>query len=177
MHSSALRFIDAFLVSNEGAHGEDQITPIELCTVSKEDIQRLVAYWRQVSIQRSQESVPQERTGFTGMLREVTEERQESAQIPASPAAPRAVASTLARATSTLSGNTDERTLNQAQALAAYLGWMGLGPLRDVLGLSAAEARTVLETLQQHGVIERGDMTTLRFIRLAANPMGKDSPG
>ncbi len=167
LHSSALRFTDAFIINNTGARSDPDITPVELCAVSTDDIQRLVAYWRQASIQRAQEVPTPERTGLTGVLRGTTEEPPSRPQT----TPPRTAVSTLARATYTLSGSTDERLHKQAQALAAYLGWLGVGPLRDVLGLSAGEARALLEALQRAGVIEEGDSPTLRFIRLAANPL------
>ena len=52
----------------------------------------------------------------------------------------------------------------QATALAAYLGWLGVGPLCDIFGLSADEARNVLHSLQESGILEATSSPTPRFI-------------
>jgi hypothetical protein len=54
----------------------------------------------------------------------------------------------------------------RARALAAYLGWLSIGPLRDVLELSEAEAHRVILDLQAGGLLEAGDGPIWRFTRL-----------
>jgi hypothetical protein len=170
LHSSALRFVDAFVISKEAGQKNAEITPVELCTVTGDDMQRLIAYWRQMSIQRAQSTSEHQTRGVTGILAEL-ETRPPTP--PTGQTAARPVTAALARATYALSGDADERRLQQAQALAAYLGWLGISPLRDVLGLSAAEARATLAVLQRAQVIEDGDTPVLRFLRLAENPLAE----
>ncbi len=172
LHSSALRFIDAFIVTSQGAKKETEVQPVELCTINGDDLKALVNYWRKAGIQRTQEIPENQRTGLTGILPDL--ESDQGISNAAARPVNRPITSSLARATYALSGSTDERLLKQAQALAAYLGWLGIGPLRDVLGLSTAEARATLEALQSTGVIESGEGNMLRFMRLAANPLNSD---
>jgi hypothetical protein len=168
-HSSALRFIDAFIVDKKQTAG---ITPVELCAVGDDEIQRLTTYWRQMATQRAQDPKIQTRkTGFTDLLPEIDSEPRLASPLPT-----RTRVGTLAKATQALSSPDEDRILGQAQALAAYLGWIGMGPLRDVLGLSAGEARAILAALQNLGIIENGDSPVLRFVRLADNPMQDGHP-
>lgn len=164
-HNSALRFVDAFIVKGT------ETTPIELCAVGDDEIERLIAYWRQAASLRAQEARPRQRTGLTDLLPPLAETDRAAAPLPT-----RTRAGTLARATQALSSSaeTENKLLGQAQALAAYLGWIGLGPLRDVLGLSPGEARTLIAALQNLGVVEEGDAPVLRFVRLAENPLAGD---
>lgn len=171
VYGSALRFVDAFFVENQR---DTTSLPIELCTVAPEEIQRLVTYWRGAAVQRGREMTSREHTGLIELLPELA--GSDLAERPAASSLPtRTRAGTLARATQAL-GSLDENTvLQRAQALAAYLGWIGVGPLHDVLGLSIGEARAVIAALQNLGVVESGDKTTLRFIRLAENPLSLKS--
>ncbi|MBZ0293936.1 MAG: hypothetical protein K8L99_15330 [Anaerolineae bacterium] len=153
LHHSALRFIDGFLIDKNEA-----ITPLEFCDITAEDMQRLVTYWQHAAAQR----VREEPVG-TGETATTT---SSGAMTPP--------ASTLAKATFALAGSSDKRLIQQAEALAAYLGWLGVGPLRDVLGLSAADARAVLEQLQESGVLESGSGPILRFNRLTDNPLADE---
>jgi hypothetical protein len=163
-HSSALRFIDAFLVDKRQS---PEIIPVELCAITDDEAQRLSTYWRQMATQRAQEPKPRERrTGLTDLLPPLDDPSRQAAPLPT-----RTRVGTLARATQALSSNEEDRILGQAQALAAYLGWIGIGPLRDVLGLPTGEARAILAALQSIGVIETGDGPVLRFVRLADNPL------
>lgn len=169
-HSTALRFVDGFILSGR------EITPVEFCTVTDDEVQRLTNYWRQMAAQRTQDpKLVQKRSGVTDLLPQFGD--AEPAARPAAPLPTRTRVGTLARATQALSSGEEDRVLNQAQALAAYLGWIGVGPLRDVLGLSVGEARAVMTVLQNMGVVEEGSLPALRFIRLAENPLppGEDS--
>lgn len=168
-HSSALRFIDAFIVDKKQT---TTITPVELCAVGDEEIQRLTTYWRQMATQRAQDPKVQVRkTGFTDLLPDIDPEPRLASPMPT-----RTRIGTLAKATQALSSNIEDRILGQAQALAAYLGWIGMGPLRDVLGLSSGEARAILAALQNLGIVESGDGPVLRFVRLADNPLPDSHP-
>lgn len=54
----------------------------------------------------------------------------------------------------------DMESLRRAQALATYLGWLGRGPLMDVLGLSVEEADVMIAILQARQILERGSSPT-----------------
>jgi hypothetical protein len=176
LHTTALRFVDAFILSQRDP---DAITAVELCVVNDQDIQNLVSYWRQLANQRSQEARPRERTGLTDLLPDLegsglgqpqTDRPGTGSLMPT-----RTRAGALARATQALTTEADERLVVQAMTLAAYLGWIGVGPLRDIFGVSANEARSTIASLQRMGVVEEGSATILRFIRLADNPLDNDS--
>lgn len=171
LHSTALRFVDAFLVSSDEM---EDIIPMELCTVADRDIQNLISYWQQIANQRTREMSRRERTGLTDLLPEL-----EGSGLGASEPARRATGSlptrtragTLARATQILSGENDEKLIAQCMTLAAYLGWLGVGPIRDIFGVSSREALAVIGVLQSQGVIEESDGPVYRFLRLADNPL------
>lgn len=170
---SMLRFIDAFVVDRKNGNASEPV-PVELCAVPDDEVLSAVQYWKQAAKQRSQEVAPAEvrpaTTGLTGYLRmptetnpshSVTQNLQSQSKIVPEVAAFAAVENV--------------SVLQQAQALAAYLGWLGIGPLRDVLGLSADQARAVFNRLKSAGVLEASDTPTARFIRLSENPLD-DSP-
>jgi hypothetical protein len=174
LHASALRFVDAFVINKRQT---PDVIPIELCTISEQDMQNLITYWRQLATQRAREARPQERTGLTDILPELEGSglgTSETPQRATGPLPTRTRAGILARATQALSGEADEKTVTQAMTLAAYLGWLGIGPLRDIFSLSGAEARTVITTLQNMGVIEDGEGPIYRFQRLIENPLLQD---
>lgn len=50
--------------------------------------------------------------------------------------------------------------IQKAQALATYLGWLGIGPLIDILGLSQKEAETIIAILQARQILERSKSPT-----------------
>lgn len=172
LHTTALRFIDGFVISRER---DAEIFPVELCTVSDEDMRNLVSYWRQLATQRSRDARSRERTGLTDLLPELEGSGLGTTEIPQRATGPlptRTRAGILARATQALSGEaTDDKLLVQSMTLAAYLGWLGIGPLRDIFGLSAGEARAILAALQNQGIIESGDGPIFRFLRLVDNPL------
>ena len=174
LHASALRFIDAFVVTREQS---TSVVPVELCVSTEHDLQNLISYWRQLATQRSQEVRARERTGLTDLLPELEGSGLGTAETPQRATGPlptRTRAGVLARATQVLSsGENDEKLIAQSMTLAAYLGWLGIGPLRDIFGLSAGEARAVIAALQSMQVIEEGDGPVYRFIRLADNPLNQ----
>lgn len=119
----------------------DTVIPVELCAVSPEEIAASVGYWKQVMSNRSQEIGADSQRAATGE------------QLLVNRRAP-------------LAGSIDER----ASMLAAYLGWLSVGALHDIFGLSNGEATETIAKLQESGVIESGDGGMFRFIRLADAP-------
>lgn len=170
-HNSLMRFVDAFVVDT----AKDEIIPVELCAVSNEEVQRTIAYWQQASVQRSQEANTRVsgKTGVTGILEPppamAAEMRARSTATQEQVSVADATATSTQTATTVLNTNA-EATLRNAQALAAYLGWIGVGPLQDILGLSHDEALATLMVLRKMGVIEKGESPTPRFIRLSTDP-------
>lgn len=167
-HGSLLRFVDGFIVDK--TNEEDPI-PVELCAITDDEVARVAEYWRQAAIQRKQDTQMAQisgKTGVTGLLRPV---ETAEAEIPPTPPVPeKPKPDTLARATQVLASHPEnENSIVQAQALAAYLGWLGVGPLHDVLGLSVSEAHIILNTLQKLGVLETTDTPTPRFIRAVSS--------
>lgn len=158
---SAFPFIDALYIE-QGR--EIQATPIELAAPQDDELQRLARYWqRSQQVETPQAVLPTPaRSGVTAMLTPLPD----SALAGVVPETPRA--ELLARATQSLAGETDSKILRQSEALAAYLGWLGVGPLEDILGLSQEEARGIMTTLQSRGVLEEGNQPTPRFKRLVA---------
>jgi hypothetical protein len=169
---SMLRFVDAFLVDRN--QGGNEPVPLELCAVPEDEVQSAVQYWKQAARQRSQEVPPAQArpaaTGLTGYLRIPNE--APTATTGQSAAQTRTVPEVAAFSAVE---NTD--VLQQAQALAAYLGWLGAGPLKDVLGLSIDQARAVINRLKSAGVLEESTTPTARFIRLAENPLTSSQDG
>lgn len=175
LHPTALRFVDALLV--EARDQQEEVLPVELCTAYDEDMQNLVSYWRQLATQRIRDPRTQDRTGLTDLLPELEGSGLGTTETPqrATGLLPtRTRAGILARATQALSGHNDDKLLVQAMTLAAYLGWLGVGPLRDIFGVSGAEAQTILVSLQTMGVIEEGDGPIYRFLRLSDNPLDQN---
>jgi hypothetical protein len=150
-HKSMLRFIDVFFVDSQGG-----VAPVEICAIALEEIQRTVSYWQQAAQQRRQESQTTEvsgRTGVTGFL----------SPTPAEAAAEPATA-TPGEGRLPFADPVGATRIQRAQALAAYLGWIGAGPLQDVLGFSAADAQQIIAEFKASGVVENNDSPTPRFI-------------
>jgi DNA segregation ATPase FtsK/SpoIIIE-like protein len=164
-HNSLLRFIDALVIDSSS----DDITPVELPNASETEAQNAVNYWRQASAIRMQDQPAEQpisgRTGVTGMLDPSSTEPASRAPVP-SPALDRST-DLLARTAQITGGGatTAEVTLQQAQALAAYLGWIGIGPLQDILGMSVDEAKKTLIALRTMGIVENSNSPTPRFVR------------
>jgi len=178
-HASLLRFIDAFIVRESD---EEPVIPAELYAISNMEINRAVEYWRENAKQRYEDAQMQSISGKTGVTdilepTEETEDKRPSPPVPDKPAP-----SVLARATQVLEsvvvkqqealeaseGNAKGRVLQQAQALAAYLGWLGVGPLEDIFGYTADEAQVVIRELQKQGVLENTDCAIARFMPLSS---------
>lgn len=177
------QFVDAVLVETNGDTGT---IPLEIYTISDEEIQRATSYWGRASAQRVHRPAgtgqPTSPTGVTSLLPAVREtgtmaavstDSQEMPRVEPKPAARRSHRETQPAVPSW--PDADATTLHRAQALAAYLGWLGLGPLQDVLGLSADDAQTMLATLQSRGILDSDGSPTPRFVRLAANPLNESA--
>lgn len=54
----------------------------------------------------------------------------------------------------------------QSIALAAYLGWLSVGALHDIFGMSNEEAQEMIDKLRADNIIEDIDGPTFRFMRL-----------
>jgi len=169
-HSSVLRFVDAFLLENDLGS-----TPLELSMIAPSEMQRAVTYWKQTAVHRVREPAVVgngSRTGLTSLLPKVSETLEFSRKEPPAPPVPaKPSLDTLSRAAQVLAVPEDETRLRQSQLLAAYLGWLSIGPLQDVLDMSPAEARGMMTTLQNMGVLENGESAMLRFVRLAGAPV------
>lgn len=156
-------FVDGFLLERSA-----EITPLAFGGVSDGEVARVVDYWQAAAVQRSSESPPSALT--TRDIERFLEEPAggDTAEVGASPARmptpPLPSSAALARATEFLTP--EDLKLARARALTAYLGWLGYGPLHDVLGLSEEEATGILARLQEEGVLETGDGPIWRFVRL-----------
>jgi hypothetical protein len=184
-HPSLMRFIDAFVVDK--SNSSVQITPVELCSTANNELISAVTYWQQNRQQRTNE-VPVDtpvsgKTGVTDLLT-IPEMPIETSQGTISFQAP-----PISRQTTMLVGpNTsgvatlepleteDEmqtsevqplesnKVLQQATALSAYLGWLSIGALMDVLSLSEDDADNILEELKRQRILENSNSPTPRFI-------------
>lgn len=182
-HPSLLRFIDAFVVNDDAQ--EKEIIPVELCSISNQEIQSTINYWLEASKQRFKDTQLTQTTK-TGMTEILSPAAEAMAEIPAPPVPEKPSAAAITRATQMLASIQATRTstipqhngsklpppeetptlLKQAQALAAYLGWLGVGPLHDILLLAPEDAATIVRELQAMGVLENIDTPTPRFLRL-----------
>lgn len=159
-HGSQLRFIDGFWHDTR----TDTTQPVEIATVADDEINEVVTYWQQAAAKRDKEENQQRVSGKTGVTQaldpSVVEEyvRRKKQQASEDP--------------EQLNQFTDQTnsppqvSLQQAQALAAYLGWIGIGPLQDVLGMSSEEAKRTITVLRVMGIVEDGTSPTPRFLRL-----------
>ncbi len=120
-----------------------QVTALQIGTVTGGEVGRVVDYWR----------------------RAMTHRRAGPESIPAE-------ASAVMAEPSSASTSESDLTYERARALAAYLGWLSVGPLRDILGLSDDMARRILSRMQNEGVLEQGDGPVLRHRRIDGGPPG-----
>lgn len=181
-HPSLLRFIDAFII--EKSTTDQKILPVELSSTTSNELVSAVTYWQQNRQQRQEDSPTNANiSGKTG----ITELLQSPDDIPAlMPDKTPEKSSPLTRATAILldrdtqpievaspeiitSENETAHTrpdtlLHQATALSAYLGWVSVGVLTDVLHISPQVAFNLLQQLKQKGIIENSDSPAPRFI-------------
>lgn len=69
----------------------------------------------------------------------------------------------------TLAPDDNGTLLQQSIALSAYLGWISRGALRDIFNISEQEAGDLIIQLQKQLVVEQGEQSVLRFIRIDKN--------
>ncbi len=169
--------------------------PIELPEVDNKQIGQILKYWRRVATLRNTDSpdaAPIPPTGLTGYLRRTGQtgallaarQQREAEQSDASLSA-----AILAEVPAIIKAERDtkpdlpvvdentppvprhflllEKKYRRAGALAAYLGWLSIGPLIDVLEQSPQDARATLKALQEAGLLEAGESPILRFMRLS----------
>ncbi len=161
-HRSLTRFVDAFVIER------DQITPVEICAISADEIKRTMTYWRHAARQRSTEHDITQisgKTGVTSLLPGAPELR--TTQIETVQLTPKELDTS---GSSKLAWQEIDLPLDHAEALAAYLGWIGTGPLQDVLGLTLNDAHKTINALKERGLIEDNDSLTPRYIRLSEEP-------
>lgn len=169
-HGSLLRFVDGFAVRDDG----QTVTPLEVPAVSADEIKSLISYWHHAAKQRQQEDFLPRVSGKTGVTQELDQEtamraieaqRAKSSDVESQAA----VVAEVESGRPPLTNDVDQPpqvSLQQAQALAAYLGWIGVGPLQDILGLTPDEAVKTLTALRIMGIVEDNDSATPRFLRL-----------
>jgi DNA segregation ATPase FtsK/SpoIIIE-like protein len=158
-HNSLLRFIDGAYIN-----GDSIPNPVELPTMYPDEMKRLVEYWKKIDKNRNQENAQQAisgKTGVTEVLKRPTEfdEDHELLEI-TDEANPLGLPEPIIETRTTV-----EISLQQAQALATYLGWIGIGPLQDILGMSVEESKKTITVLKTMGIVENSDSHTPRLIR------------
>lgn len=157
-----MRFADALLLE-----GQRALTPLEQCVVAADEIAAVVGYWTRSANQRA--GVPEPAPTFEEAM-PVAPDGDPFAEpdifipleVGAEPPPP-------------LAGTAQnmEMVLRRARALAAYLGWLSVGPLRDILDLSESQARSVMDQLKAEGLLEPKMAPTLRYQRLGEPPGGE----
>lgn len=152
-------FVEAVLIN-----GKDEPIQLELPEVEDRTLTNLIKYWRQSTAKRSMEALAQGRkrsSGDTGLLTLRQDARLKIAKMAQN--TPRDLdpqpAVEVAEAA-------DETHLRRSRALAAYLGWLGLGPLIDVLEISLEDAQSTINSLQNEGLLEEGSGPVWRYRRL-----------
>lgn len=168
-HGSLMRFIDAFVIETKN----DTIIPVELCAISQAEVEKLVDYWRRITEQRKEETKITQvsgTTGVTGMLQRPEAYQKSGGTGPLSPVGESGVAVAEPQTGTGIEAETqsDRLLVQQAQALAAYLGWIGIGPLQDILGMSVTDAKKTIMILKAMGIIEDNHSPVARFIRLTS---------
>lgn len=169
--------------------------PVELPVVDSKRVGQVLKYWRRVATLRNTDSpdaAPIPSTGLTGYLKRTGQtgsllaarQQREAEQSDASLSA-----AILAEVPAIIKAEKDtkpdlpvvdentppaprhflllEKKYRRAGALAAYLGWLSIGPLIDVLEQSPQEARATMKALQGAGLLELGESPMLRFVRLS----------
>ena len=156
-----LKFIDGILVD---AESDDDPMTLEIPTVSEAEIVDMVKTWANLKERRDQERERKGKpatTGDTGLLTlrkdiqptpntMLLEPHDEHVIVP-------------------------DAVIMSAKAMAAYLGWLSVGPLKEVLQLTGDEAEETLRVLQDMGILEPDDGPVLRYARPEHPPNG-DSP-
>lgn len=182
-HPSLLRFVDSFLVSKL------HVDPIELPAITASDIRAVTNYWKKNTKNRH-DTINILNISGNGeeTVRQLVQELVNEKMLASPPIPDKPSPEALARAAEVLSEeerqtdvfpmterisangshhleqtdhlNVTVETIHRAQALATYLGWLGKGPLMDVLGLNMEEAKAVIAILQARQILERGSNPT-----------------
>lgn len=135
--------------------------PLELAAVTTPEIKRIIAYWDDMKTRRTQtlqEKGQPKPTGNTGLLTL----RKDML--------PPAITDDDTQEPVYEDVVIEDETISSAGALAAYLGWLAVGPLRDVLLLDDAQSRETVRILISLGTLEGGEGPVWRFARLADPP-------
>ncbi|GAB4454429.1 MAG: hypothetical protein Kow00120_24270 [Anaerolineae bacterium] len=149
-----MRFVDALYLKGEDA------TPLELCIAPAEEVAAIVAYWVRAGQQReAQRSAPPAEAAASPGPPPTRSETFIAMEVGEAQPPP------LMEAAQTM-----ETILPRARALAAYLGWLSAGPLREVLGLTEKQAASVMDQLRAEGLLEPKVAPTLRYRRLDTPP-------
>jgi hypothetical protein len=139
-------------------------TPLIFGEISDAEVERTVAYWQRIVTQRINEHQTQAESEPDAPAEESAQASEPLADKPKLPIPPPPSPSVLVRAADVLTSQDVRRS--RAAALAAYLGWLGVGPLQDVLGFTEAQAHDLLNAMQADGLLEPGDGPIWRFARL-----------
>ncbi|MBN1285775.1 MAG: hypothetical protein JXB47_10280 [Anaerolineae bacterium] len=151
-----LKFVDALLVEGDQA----KATPVGQCAAPSDDIASLKGYWQQAA-QKHTAAAPAgapdigavSGAGLTGEPEGIVTD----------------ISGDIVRPASEMEVLQDV-ILPRARALAAYLGWLSAGPLRDILGVNERQAETIMRQLREEGLLEPKLAPALRFRRLSEPP-------
>jgi len=166
-YQGSIRFVDGFIFERDKP---PRVTPVELYAIAEEEIDQTISYWQRAAKQRAENQRVSEDLDLSSLFHPA-EETADNDDAPAPPVPQRPKADALVRATTSLGGlPATQNVVRHAEALAAYLGWLGVGPLIDILGISHEQAESIIETLQASGVLESDESATPRFVRLSDNP-------
>ena len=173
-HNSLLRFVDSLVIDT--STDDHKVTPVELCAISDQEVQNVITYWREAANVRNRETESTEvsgRTGVTGVLNRVETGSMDAVRV----GAEKAIESTQETPKQSEPPRIDAHTqtsqlpsFHQVQALTAYLGWIGVGPLQDIFGMSTQDAQKALMVLKREGIVENTESATPRFLRLRDYP-------
>lgn len=175
-HPSLLRFVDAVIADYAGER--ITMTPVELCSTTNSELINAVTYWQQNRLQRRQEQqadLPVSgRTGVTDLLSLPGSLEEEEALTPTFNTGP--LRTLLPSDTSSVDPFVEDTVpisttsprlplTPNAIALAAYLGWLSVGVIKDVFDMDDEHAAQLLEQLKREGFLEDASYPTLRFLR------------
>jgi len=163
-HGSLMQFVDAFMIEPDAV-----ATPLELCTISKAEVEKVIAFWNLVTDQRKRETQKTQVSGKTGVTGALTPPEHTDGRV-SDMAVTSPTTEEVQSGAGTMVQDVSGSKVEQAHALAAYLGWIGAGPLQDILLMSPEEAHLTIKRLREVGIIEGGTGKTPRFIRLNSQP-------
>ena len=181
-HPSLLRFVDAIVSDTIG--DRVNLTPVELCSTTNNELIAVIAYWQQNRQLRQQELQGDKpvsgRTGVTDLLSFPEPPDSDLTQTEQLPDYTSAAAPTVTHEVSVPTPISPQPQLileeppsitdvspltNHAVALAAYLGWLSAGALVDIFGIAPDYAGELIEQLKRDGLLENLSNQTPRFLR------------